>query len=928
MQLILTHLFRPKWQHPRPEVRKKAIGNLNPDQDNDQSILQQVACQDSDIEIRCQALQKLLNVELLTDIATNDTSSQARQAAGQRLCELICGSVGAGLPMAQRLKLLDRLEQTATLLQITLEGDCFEIRQEALLRISDQDALTQVVNETDNRQLRQLAAEGITDSEHLQQLIRTIRQRDKNVYRLLKNRLDQQRADAAEAAAWQQTQEQLCSALEKLAEEAVVAHYGAKLQALRNQWQGLPQTPAASFVTRFDNAAAQCQLKADRYAEEMAAREKVAAAQTEQTRLQQQLQQLQQNLHQPAAEFDLTSCATQLEQLHRRWQELDAIAPGGSAKNNSFNAAIAQSQQTVMAWLRWQEIVPTLADINERSELDTLEQQLAWPEQLPEPAPLAKLRRQCRAANQPAQPSQPNARQQARAQQQQANQEQLEQLLQALDQGSLQRVGELIRPLRDNQSSFSANQRSTFKQLHSRWLELQDWQKFATQPKLEQLCDAMEALSANTELNETQAAEQLQALQQQWKQLDSPNIPNTLRQRFQQANDRAYEQCRGYFERLRQLRESNLQQRERLCDQLDALLTDTDWNQPDLRALLTSNRQLRSDWRKFSPVERAQGKKLQKRFNRALKTLESQVQVAQAHNESAKQALVEQAMALSQQTDTQQAAQTARALQKQWKQIGPAGKEQEAALWPQFRNACDQLFAKLKSERADIESQARAAAQQLCEQLEGAEALLADSTTRLRQRFEESVSELQDSRRLQQRFDHALSRYQLKFHPNDPHWSTLQQIESLCQQLEKPLLDQAQVDSELLSTAQELGSRLSGELAAAVQQRLDMLQQLLENSTALDQVIEHSNDALRLLCVRLEILRNTPSPAEDQALRMEYQMARLQDALQQDSSQAPCIDALLELQQQRLLVPFNSFFDELNERFTQLAELPCQHKEA
>jgi hypothetical protein len=42
--------------------------------------------------------------------------------------------------------------------------------------------------------------------------------------------------------------------------------------------------------------------------------------------------------------------------------------------------------------------------------------------------------------------------------------------------------------------------------------------------------------------------------------------------------------------------------------------------------------------------------------------------------------------------------------------------------------------------------------------------------------------------------------------------------------------------------------------------------------------------ALRTLCIRAEILMDTPTPAEDHALRREYQLRRLQESMGQGSS--------------------------------------------
>lgn len=74
---------------------------------------------------------------------------------------------------------------------------------------------------------------------------------------------------------------------------------------------------------------------------------------------------------------------------------------------------------------------------------------------------------------------------------------------------------------------------------------------------------------------------------------------------------------------------------------------------------------------------------------------------------------------------------------------------------------------------------------------------------------------------------------------------------------------------------------------------------------------------VRELCIRLEILLGQPSPEEDQAQRMEYQMRRLQQALE-EQERAPSRTDVLELDLEWNCLAFNALFPELRQRFAQL----------
>ena len=79
-------------------------------------------------------------------------------------------------------------------------------------------------------------------------------------------------------------------------------------------------------------------------------------------------------------------------------------------------------------------------------------------------------------------------------------------------------------------------------------------------------------------------------------------------------------------------------------------------------------------------------------------------------------------------------------------------------------------------------------------------------------------------------------------------------------------------------------------------------------------MINTQEQRLRHLCIRLEIATSQPSPPEDQALRMEYQMERLQQALA-EQKQGFNLSEIKQLEQEWLGIPFAAHFEEFNERF-------------
>jgi len=75
----LLDLFRPKWKHSNPEVRKLAIEKIN-----DRQLLAQIAVIDTDGEVRKAAISKIEDQNTLIQIAKNASDEDVRVAAAER----------------------------------------------------------------------------------------------------------------------------------------------------------------------------------------------------------------------------------------------------------------------------------------------------------------------------------------------------------------------------------------------------------------------------------------------------------------------------------------------------------------------------------------------------------------------------------------------------------------------------------------------------------------------------------------------------------------------------------------------------------------------------------------------------------------------------------------------------------------------------
>src|SRR5699024_10317369 len=148
--------------------------------------------------------------------------------------------------------------------------------------------------------------------------------------------------------------------------------------------------------------------------------------------------------------------------------------------------------------------------------------------------------------------------------------------------------------------------------------ELQDWHNFAAEPKKEDLCQGMEALIAEA-LSPPEKANAIQALHQEWRELMSSDqeADQALWDRFKEASDKAYEPCQEHFKELDAQRAEKLKERQALCEQLEALLAQTQQaDAPDWQGLFTIRRQAPQSYFAIEPVRYTDARPTDQHFSK------------------------------------------------------------------------------------------------------------------------------------------------------------------------------------------------------------------------------------------------------------------------------------------------------------------------
>jgi hypothetical protein len=144
--------------------------------------------------------------------------------------------------------------------------------------------------------------------------------------------------------------------------------------------------------------------------------------------------------------------------------------------------------------------------------------------------------------------------------------------------------------------------------------------------------------------------------------------------------------------------DENYRRKEELAVKAEALSPSEEW-----KSTSEAIKALQAEWKTIGPVPQERSQELWQRFRKAgnafferLQEHRKESSQGTEENLHLKEALCVRAEELSQSTDWKGTAEAIKALQAEWKAVGPAPREQADAVWKRFRKAADVFFARRK----------------------------------------------------------------------------------------------------------------------------------------------------------------------------------------------------------------------------------------
>ncbi len=224
------------------------------------------------------------------------------------------------------------------------------------------------------------------------------------------------------------------------------------------------------------------------------------------------------------------------------------------------------------------------------------------------------------------------------------------------------------------------------------------------------LCEKAESLEK--EANLQKAINVLNELHDEYKHVGPvPRVSQeNLWQRFKAASDKVYERRRVHYGEMKKDLEANLVVKLELCAKVQEFVSFdsdriTDWNKKTKEVL-----ELQKQWDAVGGVPREKSKDVNKPFwagfkkffsnkNNFFKKLDGE----RGENLKRKEVLIEKAIALQDNTDWNKTADALKALQNDWKEIGPVPEKKRNETYAKFKAACDAFFNNRRSQYKEEE---------------------------------------------------------------------------------------------------------------------------------------------------------------------------------------------------------------------------------
>ena len=379
-------------------------------------------------------------------------------------------------------------------------------------------------------------------------------------------------------------------------------------------------------------------------------------------------------------------------------------------------------------------------------------------------------------------------------------------------------------------------------------------------------------------------------------------MPNaTLWRRFQAACNKAFKPAKTYFEKRDQIRDSHLGELEAICLELESAAADQqreDWKQ--MEALVGQGRRSLRGLHQIPPRMR---REVSKRLRDGANALNTRLDEHYDVFERQKRRLIVGVVALQEEADLGKATTAAKEAQRKWQDIGRIRRKREQQMWQEFRAASDAVFSRLTEQKAG-EREARSKEKAVLAQLHTDMESLLERTGSALESVLPEMHRIQDQwrqcaahdRGVDQRFMELCEQLESRVKSAEQEQSTAvrnagREIVKLCRELESAALSfEGEATVRQTWTKRWEDSIGSTALPRAIVDRCKQALAVLAGELAVadyTQLAASHIEAGWRLCIEVEYLAGADSPVEFKQARMDYQVSRLSARMAGADSSSP-----------------------------------------
>lgn len=903
---FLARLFGGKNNKPSQAaaapVKKPVLAELS-----SEALFEVIRSQSQNINTKLEAIQQLPAGKELIQVVASDIDNKVQAAGAKRLATLLdeetlsLASLQAELSDEQCLIVAGYAKNTAFISQL-IESNLSETQ------------LAELAVNGSSSKIRQAAATKLASLDILQSVSKSIKSKDKTVYKIVKDKLELYKAEQREQQALHQQLEQLCENVASLAKTIDTATLPQRASRFENEWQTLTAEMTENpFISAYETNIKICKERVEQLRQEEEKRlEKVRAEAAAKDAFKFVIDGLRDFLSglYDAQDIDIDFAAKSTEVVETKqndWhQALNAARPT-KEQSDLFNKLIEAVGSLIIGLSQkgsLTQLTDKLKDCEDEAVIEETQKQISdllRPAKLLTPAQVPEIVDKTRAAI--------SEFQQKIEKQHEEEQSAIRQLVglirkvnSFIESGNLRQASGLRKAINEKLEvieQLPSRIETQIEELDEGINKLQDYRNFATEPKKRELITEMQALADIAKsytdknldsLDRENLADKVKKLQSDWKELvyGGKDTQPELWDEFHALSQIAFEPCKEFFNEKAEERQQNLEKRKDILSQLELYLDKNDWEHADWKEVEKVLRTAKQEWSSYTPVERAANAPVQKSFNSALKSIQSFVDKEYEKNKSSKASVVAQAKQLESMENTQDAIAKVKQLQAQWKNCGRTWQKDENKLWKEFRGYCDAVFDRKQKEsdafKSELDSNKSAALAE-CEKIESFGKLTGKALIDSRDSVEEAKAAFSDitplpknaEKSIRSRFSRAVEAFEQaveKQRANEQSHAWEKVLEC------KVLLNQWQMASSTGDAEQEKASldeaienieKWPGKTKGVITK--------LASTSADPDTTEENSQAMRLLCIQLETVMDIPSPEEDKALRMEYQVNRLKEGM-------------------------------------------------